>query len=69
MISSIFSIGSVVLPILGAVPDGCIVLFSGLGPNAAEELAVGNNMYVYNSNVYINTYKHVKVGQNIDLCM
>jgi hypothetical protein len=34
--------GSVVLPILGAVPDGCIVLFSGMGPNAAEELAVGN---------------------------
>ena len=33
--------GSVVLPILGAVPDGCIVLFSGLGPNAEEELAVG----------------------------
>ena len=34
-------VGSVVLPILGAVPDGAIVLFSGLGPNAAEELAVG----------------------------
>lgn len=34
-------IGSVVLPILGAVPDGAIVLFSGLGPNAQEELAVG----------------------------
>lgn len=27
-------VGSVVLPILGAVPDGCIVLFSGMGPNA-----------------------------------
>lgn len=38
-------LGSVVLPILGAVPDGCIVLFSGLGPNAAEELAVGNYSY------------------------
>ena len=36
-------LGSVVLPILGAVPDGCIVLFSGLGPNAAEELAVGKS--------------------------
>lgn len=34
-------VGSVVLPILGAVPDGCIVLFSGLGPNAQEELSVG----------------------------
>lgn len=34
-------VGSVVLPILGAVPDGAIVLFSGLGPNAQEELAVG----------------------------
>jgi hypothetical protein len=27
-------VGSIVLPVLGAVPDGCIVLFSGLGPNA-----------------------------------
>ena len=27
-------IGSVVLPVLGAVPDGCMVLFSGLGPEA-----------------------------------
>lgn len=27
-------VGSIVLPILGAVPDGCIVLFSGFGPNA-----------------------------------
>jgi len=34
-------VGSVVLPILGAVPDGMIVLFSGLGPNAQEELSVG----------------------------
>lgn len=34
-------VGSVVLPILGAVPDGCIVLFSGMGPNAQEELNVG----------------------------
>eukprot|EP00177_Eucheuma_denticulatum_P003538 GFKZ01006393.1.p1 GENE.GFKZ01006393.1~~GFKZ01006393.1.p1 ORF type:complete len:588 (-),score=101.65 GFKZ01006393.1:114-1877(-) len=34
-------VGSVVLPILGAVPDGAIVFFSGLGPNAQETLAVG----------------------------
>lgn len=34
-------VGSVVLPILGAVPDGAIVLFSGLGENAQEELSVG----------------------------
>lgn len=34
-------VGSVVLPILGAVPDGAIVLFSGLGPNAQETLSVG----------------------------
>lgn len=34
-------IGGLVLPILGAVPDGAIVLFSGLGPNAQEQLAVG----------------------------
>lgn len=34
-------VGSVVLPILGAVPDGAIMLFSGLGPNAQEQLTVG----------------------------
>lgn len=34
-------VGSVVLPILGAVPDGAIVLFSGMGPNAQEEVAIG----------------------------
>lgn len=27
-------IGSVILPILGAVPDACVVLYSGLRPNA-----------------------------------
>jgi len=34
-------VGSVVLPILGAVPDGMIVLFSGLGPDAQNQLSVG----------------------------
>ena len=34
-------VGSIVLPILGAIPDGAIVLFSGLGDNAQEELGVG----------------------------
>ena len=34
-------VGSVVLPVLGAVPDGAIVLFSGLGPDAQEQLTVG----------------------------
>jgi len=34
-------VGSVVIPVLGAVPDGCIVLFSGMGANAAVELNVG----------------------------
>ena len=34
-------VGSVVLPVLGAVPDGAIMLFSGLGPNAQENLNVG----------------------------
>jgi len=34
-------VGSVVLPILGAVPDGMIVLFSGTGPDAQEQLSVG----------------------------
>jgi len=36
-------VGSVVLPILGAVPDGIMVLFSGLGPAdvVQNEIAVG----------------------------
>ncbi len=34
-------IGSVVLPVLGAVPDGAIVLFSGMGPEAKEQIQVG----------------------------
>lgn len=34
-------VGSVVLPIFGALPDGAIVLFSGLGPNAQETLSIG----------------------------
>jgi Ca2+/Na+ antiporter len=34
-------IGSVVLPILGAVPDGLMVLFSGMGANAATKISVG----------------------------
>jgi len=34
-------VGSIVLPILGAVPDGMMVLFSGVGPNAQETVAVG----------------------------
>lgn len=34
-------VGSVVLPILGAVPDGVMVLFSGMGGNAQEEVSVG----------------------------
>jgi len=34
-------VGSVVLPVLGAVPDGMMVLFSGLGSNAQEQVTVG----------------------------
>jgi Ca2+/Na+ antiporter len=34
-------VGSVVLPILGAVPDGMMVLFSGFGPNPQQEVSVG----------------------------
>lgn len=34
-------VGCVVLPVLGAVPDGAIVLFSGMGENAQEQVSVG----------------------------
>jgi Ca2+/Na+ antiporter len=34
-------IGGLVLPVMGAVPDGAIMLFSGIGPDAQEQLSVG----------------------------
>jgi len=34
-------VGSVVLPILGAVPDGVMTLFSGLGEDAQKEVSLG----------------------------
>jgi len=34
-------IGGLVLPILGAIPDAAIILASGLGPDAQEQLSVG----------------------------
>jgi len=34
-------VGSVVIPVLGAVPDGAMVLFSGLGPDAQNQVSVG----------------------------
>lgn len=34
-------VGSCVLPILGAVPDGMMVLFSGIGPDAQNQVSVG----------------------------
>jgi hypothetical protein len=34
-------VGSVVLPVLGAVPDGAIILFSGLGSDAKNQIVVG----------------------------
>lgn len=34
-------VGTLVLPVLGAVPDGAIVFFSGLGPTAQDDLSVG----------------------------
>eukprot|EP00928_Gymnodinium_smaydae_P013791 TRINITY_DN15002_c0_g2_i1.p1 TRINITY_DN15002_c0_g2~~TRINITY_DN15002_c0_g2_i1.p1 ORF type:complete len:603 (+),score=130.31 TRINITY_DN15002_c0_g2_i1:73-1809(+) len=34
-------VGSIVLPILGAVPDGMMVLVSGLGANAQQQVSAG----------------------------
>ena len=34
-------VGGLLLPILGALPDVCIVLASGIGPDAAENIQVG----------------------------
>lgn len=34
-------VGACLLPLLGAVPDGAIVVFSGLGPDAQQQLSVG----------------------------
>jgi hypothetical protein len=45
-------VGSVVLPILGAVPDGMLILFSGIGDDAQNQLAV-SEPYSHNHNVII----------------
>lgn len=34
-------IGGLVLPVMGAIPDGAMVLFSGLGAHAQTQLKVG----------------------------
>lgn len=34
-------VGPIILPILGAIPDGAMVLFSGLGDNAQSQVSVG----------------------------
>lgn len=34
-------VGSIVLPVLGAVPDGMLILFSGMGDDAQNQLSVG----------------------------
>ena len=34
-------VGGFILPVMGAVPDGLIVLFSGIGPDAQQQLSVG----------------------------
>ena len=34
-------VGGLLLPVLGALPDVCIVLASGIGPDAAENIKVG----------------------------
>merc|ERR1740138_300700 len=34
-------VGSIVLPVLGAVPDGMMVMFSGLGDNPQQQVTVG----------------------------
>merc|ERR1719281_187983 len=34
-------VGSIVLPILGAVPDGMMTLCSGLGPDAQTQVSAG----------------------------
>lgn len=34
-------VGSIVLPVLGAVPDGMLILFSGMGDDAQSQLSVG----------------------------
>lgn len=33
-------VGSIVLPVLGAVPDGMLILFSGMGDDAQNQLSV-----------------------------
>lgn len=41
-------VGSIVLPILGAVPDGMLILFSGIGSDAQNQLAVYLYFIIFN---------------------
>lgn len=34
-------VGALLLPVLGAVPDGLLILFSGSGPDAQKQISVG----------------------------
>ena len=49
-------VGSCVLPILGAVPDGMIVLFSGMGPDAQNQLDVGVGALAGSTIMYETAY-------------
>ena len=43
-------VGSIVLPVLGAVPDGMLILFSGMGDDAQNQLSVSEQLYYTASN-------------------
>ena len=60
-------VGGVVLPLLGAVPDGAIILFSGLGDyeTAQETLSVGVGALAGSTIMLLTVYVYHVAMHNI----
>lgn len=61
-------IGTLVIPILGAVPEGAMVLFSGLGKNPQKTASVGIGTLAGSSIMLLTiNWAVVLVGGRVDL--
>jgi len=61
-------IGTIVIPILGAVPEGAMVLFSGLGNNAQKTMGVGIGTLAGSSIMLLTiNWALVMVGGRVDI--
>lgn len=61
-------VGGILIPILGALPDGLIILFSGMGDGTKKEIQEGESdgyrrcfyqtLYAYYDNIHDHTHSH-----------